>query len=75
MALGFVTLIRSLVFIMLPLIVFLVIYFIVVYGENMPNESGIEMVIFTGLYMLGYSCLQIKYWKNLIKKIEKKSEK
>lgn len=67
-AIGFVSFIRSLVFILLPLIILFWIVLWFVYWENIPLEATIYDVIFSSLYLIGFIFLNIKYLKNLVKK-------
>ena len=64
-AIWFVSLIRSLVFLMLPLITVLAITLGIMYWENIPTEPTIFDSIFTILYYIWFIYLNIKYLKDL----------
>jgi len=66
-----VSFVRSLVFIVIPLIILMMVWIALIYWENIPEESGMDMVFFMVVYLLGYWYLNIKYWKELMRDIEK----
>lgn len=63
-----VTLIRSTVFILLPLFIAFLFLIWIVYWDNIPLEATIYDVIFYSLYMIFYVYLNLKYLKKLINK-------
>ena len=79
LAIWWVTMIRSLVFSLLPAMVISgivsgILAMILWENSNFDLEP-IFVWLFAMLYFLGYVYMNIKYWKQLMKKIEKKNSK
>ena len=64
-AIGFVIFIRSLIFLLLPLMVLSIIIFWFLYWENIPEYTTLLDFIFIIIYSLWYLFLQVKSFKRI----------
>ena len=65
LSIWFVILVRSIAFLLLPLLVLLVIWISVFYWENIPEHTTLFDLLFMVFYSLGYLFLEIKSFKKI----------